>query len=143
MFGFRTSLSMAAPSGSFDCVEYNLKHVCCDFSVRPVTLMQPLCDLTICEGEIAQMEVKFSQENVEGIWMKNNLPIEASNRVHIVIDKQIHKLLIEDTNKNDSGVYSFEVPAQEISTSAKLLIQSKKPDVVFQIISQRKSNKLS
>lgn len=108
--------------------------------------MQPLCDLTVCEGEIAQMEVKFSQENVEGIWMKNNLPIEASNRVHIVIDKQIHKLLIEDTNKNDSGVYSFEVPAQEISTSAKLLIQSKspdKPDVVFQIISQRKSNKLS
>lgn len=87
--------------------------------------MQPLSDLTLCEGEIAQMEVKFSQENVEGIWKKNGRPVEASNRVHIVIDKQIHKLLIEDTNKDDSGVYSFEVPAQEISTSAKLVIQSK------------------
>lgn len=87
--------------------------------------MQPLGDLTLCEGEIAQMEVKFSQENVEGIWKKNGHPVEASNRVHIVIDKQIHKLLIEDTNKDDSGVYSFEVPAQEISTSAKLVIQSK------------------
>lgn len=96
--------------------------------------MQPLCDMTVCEGEIAQMEVRFSQENVEGVWMKNGRPIEASNRVHIVIDKQLHKLLIEDTNKDDSGVYSFEVPAQEISTSAKLLIQSKKPDehVAFQ-----------
>lgn len=86
--------------------------------------MQPLSDLTLCEGEIAQMEVKFSQGNVEGAWMRNGRPIEASQRVHIVIDKQIHKLLIEDTNKDDSGVYSFEVPAQEISTSAKLLIQS-------------------
>lgn len=89
--------------------------------------MQPLCDLTVCEGEIAQMEVKFSQENVEGTWMKNGHPIEASNRVHIVIDKQIHKLLIEETNKDDSGVYSFEVPAQEISTSAKLHVQSRNP----------------
>lgn len=98
--------------------------------------MQPLCDMTVCEGEIAQMEVKFSQENVEGVWMKNGRPIEASNRVHIVIDKQLHKLLIEDTNKDDSAVYSFEVPAQEISTSAKLLIQSKKPDghVAFQTL---------
>lgn len=96
--------------------------------------MQPLCDMTVCEGEIAQMEVKFSQENIEGVWMKNGRPVEASDRVHIVIDKQLHKLLIEDTNKEDSGVFSFEVPAQEISTSAKLFIQSRNPDehVAFQ-----------
>ena len=93
--------------------------------------MQPLTDLTVCEGDIAQMEVKFSQENVEGTWMKNGQPITASNRVHIVIDKQIHKLLIEDTNKEDFGMYSFVVPAQEISTSAKLVIQSKVPQMHF------------
>ncbi|XP_069544948.1 titin-like, partial [Brachyistius frenatus] len=92
--------------------------------VRPVTLMQPLTDMTVCEGDIAQLEVKFSQENVEGSWMKNGQPITASNRVHIVIDKQIHKLLIEDTSKADFGMYSFVVPAQEISTSAKLNIQT-------------------
>lgn len=86
--------------------------------------MQPLSDVTVCEGEIAQMEVKFSHGNVEGSWMRNGQPLQPSQRVHMVIDKQIHKLLIEDTNKDDSGVYSFEVPAQEISTSAKLLIQS-------------------
>lgn len=95
--------------------------------------MQPLTDLTVCEGDIAHMEVKFSQENIEGTWLKNGLPVTASNRVHIVIDRQIQKLLIEDTNKDDFGVYSFEVAAQGISTSAKLIIQSKKPlmHVVF------------
>lgn len=87
--------------------------------------MTPLTDLTVCEGDIAQLEVKFSQENVEGRWMKNGKPIEASNRVHIVIDKQIHKLLIEDTNKDDFGMYSFVVPDHDISTSAKLIIQSR------------------
>lgn len=95
--------------------------------MRPVTLIQPLTDLTVCEGDIAQMEVKFSQENVEGTWMKSGKPIMASSRVHIIIDKQIHKLLIEDTTKEDFGVYSFEVPAQEITTTAKLVIQSKTP----------------
>ena len=94
-------------------------------AVRPVTLMQPLSDLTVCEGDIVQMEVKFSQENVEGTWMKNGQILSTSNRVHMVIDKQIHKLLIEDTIKDDFGTYSFLVPAQEISTAAKLTIQSK------------------
>uniref|UniRef100_A0AAZ1XXF4 Ig-like domain-containing protein n=1 Tax=Oreochromis aureus TaxID=47969 RepID=A0AAZ1XXF4_OREAU len=92
--------------------------------LRPVTLMQPLSDMTICEGDIAQLEVKFSQENVEGTWMKKGQPITASSRVHIVIDKQIHKLLIEDTTKDDFGMYSFEVPDHGISTSAKLVIQT-------------------
>lgn len=91
--------------------------------------MQPLSDLTVCEGDIAQMEVRFSQENVEGTWMKNGQLVTASNRVHIVTDKQIHKLLIEDTIKEDLGTYSFEVPAQGISTSAKLVVQSKRPQI--------------
>lgn len=95
------------------------------FAVRPVTLMQPLTDLTVCEGDIAQLEVKFSQENIEGTWMKNGQPVTASGRIHIIIDKQIHKLLIEDTIKDDLGTYSFTVPAQEVSTSAKLVVQSK------------------
>lgn len=95
------------------------------FLVRPVTLMQGLSDLTVCEGDIAQMEVRFSQENVEGTWMKNGQPVSASNKIHIVIDKLIHKLLIEDTNRDDAGTYSFVVPAQDISTSGKLNIQSR------------------
>lgn len=57
--------------------------------------------------------------------MKNGQPVAASNRVHMVIDKQTHKLLIEDTVREDLGTYSFEVPAQGISTSAKLVVQSK------------------
>lgn len=93
--------------------------------VRPVTLIQPLTDLTVCEGDIAQLEVKFSQENVEGTWMMNGEPITASDRVHIVIDRTVHKLLVENVSIEDAASYSFVVPAQDISTSGKLSIQSK------------------
>lgn len=95
--------------------------------VRPVTLMQGLSDLTICEGDIAQLEVRFSQENVEGSWMKNGQAISASDKIHLVIDKVTHKLLIEDASKDDAGMYSFVVPAQDISTNGKLTVQSKPP----------------
>lgn len=87
--------------------------------------MQGLADLTICEGDIAQLEVRFSQENVEGTWMKNGLAISATDRIHIVIDKLNYKLLIEDANKDDTGTYSFVVPNQDISTSGKLIVQGK------------------
>ncbi|TMS06454.1 Titin [Larimichthys crocea] len=92
--------------------------------LRPVTLMQPLTDLTVCEGDIAQLEVKFSQENVEGTWMKNGQAISASDRVHIVIDKLVHKLLVENVTREDAASYSFVVPAQDISTSGKLSVQT-------------------
>lgn len=87
--------------------------------------MQGLSDLTICEGDIAQLEVRFSQENVEGSWMKNGQAISASNKIHMVIDKVTHKLLIEDASKDDAGMYSFVVPIQDISTKGKLTVQSK------------------
>lgn len=91
--------------------------------------MQGLSDLTICEGDIAQLEVRFSQENVEGSWMKNGQAISASDKIHMVIDKVTHKLLIEDASKDDAGMYSFVVPAQDISTNGKLTVQSKPPFV--------------
>ena len=93
--------------------------------VRPITLMQGLSDLTVCEGDIAQLEVRFSQENVEGTWMRNGQPIAASDRIHIVIDKLVHKLLIENVNRDDAGMYSFVVPAHDISSTGKLTVQSK------------------
>lgn len=99
-----------------------------DLLVRPVTLMQPLTDITVCEGDIAQLEVRFSQENVEGTWLKNGQAISASERVHIVIDKQVHKLLLENVSTEDAASYSFVVPAQDISTSGKLSVQSKTKD---------------
>lgn len=100
-----------------------------DLSVRPVTLMQPLADVTVCEGDIAQLEVRFSQENVEGTWLKNGQAISASERVHIVIDKQVHKLLLENVSTEDAASYSFVVPAQDISTSGKLSVQSEPRDL--------------
>lgn len=96
--------------------------------VRPVTLMQGLSDVTICEGDIAQLEVRFSQENVEGTWMRSGQAITVTDRIHIVIDKLVHKLLIEDAQRGDAGLYSFVVPAQNISTTGKLTIQCKLSD---------------
>lgn len=87
--------------------------------------MQPLTDLTVCEGDIAQLEARFSQENVEGTWMKNGQVVSASDRVHIVIDKQVHKLLLENVNREDAASYTFVVPSHDISTSGKLSVQSK------------------
>lgn len=100
-------------------------------TVRPITLMQGLSDLTVCEGDIAQLEVRFSQENVEGTWMKNDQPISATDRIHIVIDKLVHKLLIENATKDDAGTYSFNVPAHFISTTGKLTVQSEVLPVHF------------
>ena len=87
--------------------------------------MQGLSDLTVCEGDIAQLEVRFSQENVEGTWMKNGQPVSATDKIHIVIDKLVHKLLIENVSRDDAGTYSFVVPAQDISTKGKLTVQCK------------------
>lgn len=74
-----------------------------------------------------QLEVKLSQENVDGVWMKDAVEIQPSDRVHIVIDKQSHMLLVEDVTKEDSGVYSFNIPSLVLSTTGRVTVYSKWP----------------
>ncbi|XP_059559930.1 titin isoform X1 [Myotis daubentonii] len=91
---------------------------------RPIAILQGLSDQKVCEGDIVQLEVKVSLENVEGVWMKDGQEVQPSDRVHIVIDKQSHMLLIEDMTKEDAGNYSFTIPALGMSTSGRVSVYS-------------------
>ncbi|XP_045052183.2 titin isoform X1 [Desmodus rotundus] len=91
---------------------------------RPIAILQGLSDQKVCEGDIVQLEVKVSLENVEGVWMKDGQEVQPSDRVHIVIDKQSHMLLIEDMTKEDAGNYSFTIPALGLSTTGRVSVYS-------------------
>ncbi|XP_004634770.1 titin isoform X12 [Octodon degus] len=91
---------------------------------RPIAILQGLSDQKVCEGDIVQLEVKVSLENVEGVWMKDGQEVQHGDRVHIVIDKQSHMLLIEDMTKEDAGSYSFTIPALGLSTSGRVSVYS-------------------
>uniref|UniRef100_A0A8C0CQX7 Ig-like domain-containing protein n=1 Tax=Balaenoptera musculus TaxID=9771 RepID=A0A8C0CQX7_BALMU len=91
---------------------------------RPVAILQGLSDQKVCEGDIVQLEVKVSLENVDGVWMKDGEEVQPGDRVHIVIDKQSHMLLIEDMTKEDAGHYSFTIPALGLSTSGRVSVYS-------------------
>ncbi|NXH49300.1 TITIN protein, partial [Dicaeum eximium] len=91
---------------------------------RPMAILQGLTDQKVCEGDIVQLEVKVSIENAEGVWMKDGQEIQSSDRIHIVLDKQSHMLLIEDATKEDSGTYSFSVPDLELSTTGQITVYS-------------------
>uniref|UniRef100_A0A8C2W2A5 Ig-like domain-containing protein n=1 Tax=Chinchilla lanigera TaxID=34839 RepID=A0A8C2W2A5_CHILA len=91
---------------------------------RPIAILQGLSDQKVCEGDIVQLEVKVSLENVEGVWMKDGQEVQHGDRVHIVIDKQSHMLLIEDMTKEDAGNYSFTIPALGLSTSGRVSVYS-------------------
>lgn len=95
------------------------------FIARPMAILQGLTDQKVCEGDIVQLEVKVSLENVEGVWMKDGHEIQPSDRVHVVLDKQSHMLLVEDVTKEDSGTYSFNVPSLGLSTSGRVTVYSK------------------
>ncbi|NWV68584.1 TITIN protein, partial [Malurus elegans] len=91
---------------------------------RPMAILQGLTDQKVCEGDIVQLEVKVSLENAEGVWLKDGQEIQSSDRIHIVLDKQSHMLLIEDATKEDSGTYSFSVPDLELSTTGQITVYS-------------------
>lgn len=94
------------------------------FTARPIAILQGLSDQKVCEGDIVQLEVKVSLESVEGVWMKDGQEVQPSDRIHIVIDKQSHMLLIEDMTKEDAGNYSFTIPALGLSTSGRVSVYS-------------------
>uniref|UniRef100_A0A4W2F6Z2 Titin n=1 Tax=Bos indicus x Bos taurus TaxID=30522 RepID=A0A4W2F6Z2_BOBOX len=91
---------------------------------RPIAILQGVSDQKVCEGDIVQLEVKVSLENVEGVWMKDGEEVQPGDRVHIVIDKQSHMLLIEDMTKEDAGHYSFTIPSLGLSTHGRVSVYS-------------------
>ncbi|KAG8559483.1 hypothetical protein GDO81_017353 [Engystomops pustulosus] len=91
---------------------------------RPISIIQGLSDQKVCDGDIAQLEVKVSAENAEGVWLKDGEEIQPSDRIHIVIDKQSHMLLIEDATSDDIGKYTFSIPEMDLSTSGHLSVYS-------------------
>ncbi|NXG04874.1 TITIN protein, partial [Sakesphorus luctuosus] len=102
------------------------KRTHCKLKMKPraLVILQGLTDQKVCEGDIVQLEVKVSLENAEGVWMKDGQEIQSSDRIHIVLDKQSHMLLIEDATKEDSGAYSFSVPDLELSTTGQITVYS-------------------
>ena len=56
--------------------------------------------------------------------MKDGEEVQPGDRVHIVIDKQSHMLLIEDMTKEDAGHYSFTIPSLGLSTHGRVSVYS-------------------
>lgn len=72
--------------------------------------------------------------------MKDGQEVQSGDRVHIVIDKHSHMLLIEDMTKEDAGNYSFTIPALGLSTTGRVSVYSEcyLHSVLFTLSNDRK-----
>nr|XP_032802312.1 titin-like isoform X1 [Petromyzon marinus] len=91
--------------------------------LRPVTVLQGLGDTAACEGEAVQLEVRFLQEAVEGVWCRDGHELTPGGRISFCSRKQSHLLCVDNASLADSGEYSFEVPKLQFVTSGRLTVQ--------------------
>ncbi|GAB1597549.1 hypothetical protein Ahia01_000031400, partial [Argonauta hians] len=85
-----------------------------------------LKDLTVKEEEIATFVCELSKENVKVDWFKNGTKITANERIKIVTEKRIQKLIINKVTLEDYGEYSCTIG--NVSTKAKLIVDEIKPE---------------
>ncbi|GCC29258.1 hypothetical protein chiPu_0007696 [Chiloscyllium punctatum] len=87
----------------------------------PVTVIIPLSNVTINNGESGKLECEFSTECVNVKWLKNDQQIESSSKYEIICDRKKHCLTIHKCSVEDEGKYTCML-SSDIKTSAEVCI---------------------
>ena len=94
------------------------------FSELPAEFKKPLSDVQSFEKEGATLECELSKPDKSVKWMKNGKPVRETNKIKIVTDGPVHKLILSDVTLKEEGKYTCV--SDDVSTSATLTVGGKK-----------------
>ncbi|XP_041826365.1 myosin binding protein Ca isoform X2 [Melanotaenia boesemani] len=87
---------------------------------KELEVLQSIADLTVKAAEQAVFKCEVSDEKVTGKWFKDDVEVQASDRIKMTHIGRTHKLTIDDVKPSDAGDYTFVPDGYAISLSAKL-----------------------
>uniref|UniRef100_A0A8C2GHV4 Immunoglobulin like and fibronectin type III domain containing 1, tandem duplicate 3 n=1 Tax=Cyprinus carpio TaxID=7962 RepID=A0A8C2GHV4_CYPCA len=79
-----------------------------------------LSDVHAIIGQSAEMVCKLSSEKCDGIWYKDGKEV-TTDKLKIVKDGAVHKLIVSNCTEDDSGKYRFEADGRK--TEAMLVVE--------------------
>uniref|UniRef100_A0A8C6KGB9 Obscurin like cytoskeletal adaptor 1a n=1 Tax=Nothobranchius furzeri TaxID=105023 RepID=A0A8C6KGB9_NOTFU len=89
----------------------------------PLAIVKPLRDRTALEKHRVILECTVSSPHSSATWYKDKEELVSSDRVEILEDGCIHKLVIQQATVEDEGTYMIEVG--EHTSKAKLMVEGK------------------
>ncbi|KAF7230095.1 obscurin-like protein 1a [Nothobranchius furzeri] len=88
----------------------------------PLAIVKPLRDRTALEKHRVILECTVSSPHSSATWYKDKEELVSSDRVEILEDGCIHKLVIQQATVEDEGTYMIEVG--EHTSKAKLMVEA-------------------
>ncbi|KAG7502030.1 obscurin 1 [Solea senegalensis] len=88
----------------------------------PVSIVKPLRDRTALEKHRVILECTVSSPRCDVTWYKDGEELAPSERVDMLVDDCLHKLVIQQVAVEDEGSYSIEVG--EHTCQAKLMVEA-------------------
>ncbi|CAI9716211.1 titin-like [Octopus vulgaris] len=85
--------------------------------------------------ETAIFTCEVDREDVTCVWLKDGKEIKSTERIEIITEKRIHKLIIHNVKAEDKGEYSCVVG--EVSTSARLVVEESKAEFTTKLTEQK------
>ncbi|XP_018397088.1 PREDICTED: titin [Cyphomyrmex costatus] len=113
-----------------DMCRYQRKATIEEIITRAPVFTMPIKDLRVAENQAAHFEARVipvGDPKLKVEWLRNGIPISASNRVTTMHDFGYVALNMKYVNPEDSGTYTCRATNElgEAVTSATLLVQSK------------------
>ncbi|KAJ8319891.1 hypothetical protein KUTeg_001478 [Tegillarca granosa] len=96
---------------------------------EPLTVVKPLSDVEIKEGQTVTLECVASKPDAQVTWLKNGKPIpEDDEHTQIVVKDKVHQLIISDATLDDEADYSIKVGDK--SSKAAIFVEEEPIDFV-------------
>ncbi|XP_029812963.1 myosin-binding protein C, cardiac-type isoform X4 [Suricata suricatta] len=97
---------------------------------KKLEVYQSIADLTVGAKDQAVFKCEVSDENVQGVWLKNGKELVPDSRIKVSHIGRVHKLTIDDVTPADEADYSFVPEGFACNLSAKLHFMEVKIDFV-------------
>ena len=86
-----------------------------------------LVEKQILEGDSVTMDCEVSKPDAEGIWFKEDIEVEPTEKYETVVDGKVQALTIHDAELEDEGEYTLEVSGD--STTAMLWVDGTQTNI--------------
>ncbi|XP_061594308.1 obscurin [Cololabis saira] len=94
-------------------------------------VVKGLGDVEVPECESCSFEVTLNLAYIEGMWMKDGLPVKSKPNCRINMNGKKHSLLLKRVTLGDAGLFSFH--ANDVQTSGQLSVTAREIYIVKEL----------
>lgn len=101
--------------------------------------VRPLADITVTEKQDIYLECEINKPGLKPTWKVDGSKVSASERIQLLSEGNVHKLIIKEADLDDENVYT--VTFDDATSTASVIVDGEYIYFVFTTLTMNKNSR--